>query len=62
MKYTIINTVLILKPPLFMCKAKVYFFPHIIDTVVIFQMCTYDYYMVPKIIKFPYKELYFPSK
>jgi hypothetical protein len=26
MKCTIINTVLILKPPLFMCKAKVFFF------------------------------------
>jgi len=50
MKYTIINTVLTLKPHLFMCKAKVYFFLHIIDTVDMFQMCIYDYYIVPKII------------
>jgi hypothetical protein len=51
MKYTIINAVLILKQPLFMCKEKVvFFFFHIIDAVDIFQMCTYDHYMVPKII------------
>ena len=52
MKYTNINTVLILKPPLFMGKAKVYFVFvfHIIDTVDIFQMCIYDHNMVPKII------------
>jgi hypothetical protein len=39
MKYTIINTVL-----------KCIFVLHIIDTVDMFQMCIYDYYMVPKII------------
>jgi hypothetical protein len=80
MKYTIISTILISKPPLFMCKAKVsyhavwgvsilplivatvYLFSHIIDRVDIFQMCIYDHYMVPKIILFPFEELYFPSK
>ena len=56
--YTIISIVLILKTPLFNCKAKVSGHasspPHIIDTVQII--------MVPKTISFPFKELYFPSK
>jgi hypothetical protein len=39
-----------------------YFFVfHIIDTVNIFKYASMTI-MVPKIIKFPFKELYFPSK
>jgi hypothetical protein len=74
MKYTIISTILILKPPLFMCKAKVSghavwgvsIVPPIVATVYFFShiidTCASMTNMVPKIILFLFEELYFPSK
>jgi hypothetical protein len=48
MKYTIISTVLILKPSLFMCKAKVS--GHAVWTVSILPLIVETVYLFPHII------------